>query len=136
MKALNTTISVILFSFGLALVISSCNTEDPEPDVVSFANDIQPIFSTSCAYGGCHDAFEEAGQLNLSAGSSYAEIVGVSSFLYPNELRVEVGNATTSVLTKMLRGMANPAMPLFTTALPEEDIAKVEEWVNDGALNN
>jgi len=133
---MKSTLYILALSLGMGLSFNACNTDDPDPEPVSFANDIQPILTTNCAFGGCHDAFEEAGQLNLTSSASYAELVNVASFLFTGETRVVPGDHSTSVLTQTLRGTRTPAMPLFSPALTEEEIAKIEEWVNDGALDN
>ncbi|MFK7843775.1 MAG: cytochrome c [Rhodothermales bacterium] len=102
--------------------------------------DIQAnIFDTSCALSGCHgNASPQLGQ-DLSAGQSFSNIVNVPSVEQPSLLRVKPGDPEDSYLFRKIRGDANIAgaqMPLGRSPLSAEQIALVESWILDGALDN
>jgi hypothetical protein len=61
---------------------SAGNSSSPSDDVsgttlVSFENDVQPIFSANCAKTGCHGSNNPMQGQDLSDGNAYANIVGV-----------------------------------------------------------
>jgi len=134
----------LAFFFGIVVLIGCKKDKGPiqispyVETVVSYKNDIQPIFDASCNGMGCHDQFEEAGQLNLANGLSYADLVNVTSFAFNPELLVKPHDPANSVLLQKLNGNAtyNPQMPLFAPSLPDSVVKKVETWINQGALNN
>lgn len=129
----------VLAILVLSVSFSACEKEpepEPEPELVSFQAEVQPILTTYCAYGGCHDQFEEAGQLNLTDSASYAEMVNTASFLFSGEMRIEPNDTVNSILIKMIKGEETPTMPLFAAALSAEDIQTITTWVSEGATNN
>lgn len=119
------------------------NQSEPEPAVavttlVSLRNDIEiPIFATRCVTG-CHGgATPEAGQ-NLGIGISYNSIVGVPATTYPSQDRIEPFSPETSHL--YLRITTPPdgltKMPATTDIVTADEIATIETWILQGALNN
>jgi len=131
---------LILLFLMLAMTLSGCSDHgDPvgvvDPpggnDPVSFAADIQPIFDTNCI--GCHGAGGNAG-LDLRSGLSYSNLVGVAATASSGN-RVEAGDANLSVLFQRLSGLMIDPMPP-SGVLPIETRDLVEEWINDGAMDN
>jgi mono/diheme cytochrome c family protein len=105
---------------------------DP-PTAVSFADDIQPIFDASCA--GCHGVGGAAG-LNLTAGASYAQLVGVEAA--ESDLnRVEPGEPNQSWLYLKITGNQDvgDSMPP-SGLLPSASRDLVRDWIADGAPDN
>jgi mono/diheme cytochrome c family protein len=109
-----------------ALALGGCsdNGTDPVPDggggdgtTVSFATDVQPIFNANCV--GCHGA---NGGLDLSAGNSYGNLVGVISPNY-GTARVVAGD-----------GLGNVMPP--SGSLPNDTLDVVERWIDEGAEDN
>jgi hypothetical protein len=90
----------------------SCDTEQ-----VTYALTIKPILNGSCT--GCHGSTNPAGGLDLSSHSGVMTSANDGSLL---------GSI------KHLNGFQ--PMPRFAPKLQDCDIAKIEKWVNDGALNN
>src|SRR5689334_18643017 len=76
----------------------------PATPTVSFANNIQPIFNRSCALTGCHAPGSLGGNLDLSAGNSYRQIVNHASFQQPRKKRVMPGDPDASYLVQKLEG--------------------------------
>jgi hypothetical protein len=113
--------------------------------VLSFAKDIQPIFSRSCALAGCHSGpVDEAAEgMTLDPGVSYENIVGAEAIEVRQGVvhRIEPGQPDRSYLVAKLRGTyeqlggEGSPMPL-EGSLPAADLDKIVKWVESGAPNN
>jgi hypothetical protein len=105
--------------------------EDP-----SFAGDIQPIFSRSCALSSCHAAPGQLG-LVLSTGQSYAGLVDVAAAQEPTMKRVAPFAPEESYLITKLEGRQAegqrmpPALPLSSS-----EIQLMRNWITKGAKDN
>lgn len=115
----------------LLLSLSSCYYDEevvipevePDPDVVvSFANEIQPIFTRECAF--CHPV---AAPPDLTEGNSYEDIINVD--IVPFDLDASVLYQT------LITTDPNELMPPGG-ALSNEDINLVKSWIEQGALDN
>lgn len=119
---------VLLFMVAcLSLTITSCYYDKriqdeiiEVPEVVSYANDIQPIWNSECV--SCH-----AGNIqpDLTSANSYNDVM--SNW-------VKSGDAAASTLYKTLIGEAVLMPP--SGKLSQTKINLVAKWINDGALNN
>ncbi len=106
---------------------------------VSFANDVQPIFTANCALAGCHNAATAQQGLVLEAGSAFSNIVNVPSSEQPSVFRVSPGDADASYLVRKIRGtsgITGGRMPLNRTPLSAAQIDTIATWVNEGAADN
>ncbi len=114
-------------------------------ELVSFGEDIQPIFNQRCT--SCHNATKPRGQLDLAAPSSYSQLVNVVTSTncdaaVPGVARVKPGDKEGSMLwrktkpdpQRCLNPMPNGAPGLGIIAPDELD--KLERWIQQGALNN
>jgi|SRR5258707_358305 len=114
-------------------------------ELVSFGQDIQPIFNRRCT--SCHNGTQPRGQLDLSAPSSYSQLVNVVTStncdaVVPGVARVKPGDKEGSMLWRKtkpdpgrcLNPMPNGAAGLGIIASDEFD--KLERWIQQGALNN
>jgi hypothetical protein len=134
---------VILVGFGLLYILTGCcypvDPDDAQPgiEVPSFRQDIQPIFSASCALSGCHNAGAAAG-LDLRTDQSYAQLVGIASSQDATRKRVDAGDAQNSYLVIKLEGRQSVGsrMPFGRTALSEADIRTIRNWISRGADDN
>jgi hypothetical protein len=90
---------------------------------VSFANDIQPLFNANCV--ACHPSLSDP---DLTEGNSYNFIRVIDPAL------VVPGDANGSELYQRLTGVGNIMPP--SGSLSNADIKLVEDWINQGALNN
>ena len=91
---------------------------------VSYASDILPIFSNSCAVSGCHTA--GGIKPDLSAVNAYASLTVGNYF-----------NTTTpesSLLYQWMAGKKGTPMP--TTGINKDYNALVIAWIKQGAQNN
>lgn len=111
----------------------------------SFANDVQPILTASCAISGCHSGSSPTGRLNLSAGVAYANLVNVPSGGAPTVKRVQPGNAWQSYLYHKVSGtadlsdnqtVAGAQMPLVGNKLSSAQMSAILNWIEEGARNN
>lgn len=115
---------ILLIAFSPFLFYSCYYDNPPElppPKNVSFQNDIQPIFDQSCI--SCHN-----GSLvpDLTASNSY-------NSLFSNNLVIP-RDADGSELYKRFIGVG-PLMPPGSS-LPQSKIDLIEQWINQGALDN
>jgi hypothetical protein len=113
---------------------------------VSFASDVQPIFSASCASTGCHDGVGGPGRpggpsggrssLDLTLGSSYESLLGGTTSCGPI---VAPGDPGGSVLVGKLTGAAlctGSQMPKGDAPLAPALIDAIAVWICQGAENN
>ncbi len=114
-------------------LLTAPGTEDPI-EQISYADQIQPIFNTSCGGSGCHTSGGAASGVNLA---SYAQAVASTGNLY-NERVIQAGNADGSPLVDKLE--PNPThgsrMPLGRSALSNTQIQTIRTWIDEGARDN
>ena len=95
-----------------------------------------PICST------CHTGVGTVlpGVQDLTAGQTYASIVGTASLQQATLLRIKPGDPDNSYLVRKVQGTAgapNPSqMPFGLPPLPQAQIDALRAWVTAGALNN
>ena len=112
--------------------------------VVSFANDVQPILSGSCAFSNCHgtNANPSAKPMVLTSGQAYSNIVGVSSAELPSMQRIQAGQPNSSYLIHKIQGThltvggSGSRMPLGVAPLSQARIDLIRSWVANGAPQN
>lgn len=107
---------------------------EPSPDA-TFTRVEDEVFSVSCALSGCHAGAAPAGGMNLSAGASYGNIVGVASTERGDLHRIEPGDPSRSYLVKKIRGdtdIVGSPMPLVGSITPAQR-QLVIDWVRRGA---
>lgn len=134
---------LLTLAVGLAAIFySACGSStSPAPpgqvkDNPSFAGDIQPIFTASCASSGCHGSGGQAG-LVLTSGQSYAQLVNVDSTQDPTKKRVLTGDAANSYLVIKIENRQTvgtrmpPSGPLSSTS-----VQNIRNWITRGANNN
>jgi len=111
----------------------------PDVPTISYANNIQPIYDTSCALAGCHLGAAPAFGLDLAAGASYAATVNVESLQRPKLFLVEPGNADQSYLVRKIEGgpdIAGEQMPADMPPLPGDEMDAIRQWITECAPNN
>jgi cytochrome c553 len=129
---------ILLLTASLIIVTVACKHEPPEsatviiqPPVVScdtkevcFESSILPIFKTSCAKAGCHDAGSREGGYVLD---SYVNIV---------KKGLSTGNAGNSKIYTVLSKSGSEQMPPPPAApLPQAQKDSIAKWINGGAKN-
>lgn len=105
---------------------------------ISFAADVQPIFTANCTTG-CHGGRVPSSGLDLSAGSAYEALVGVPSMCPDGRLLVAPGDAEASLLYQKVAdvgGCGGSRMPLGRSPLSSEEIATIRGWICGGARDD
>jgi hypothetical protein len=116
--------------------------EGADPFAVSFAADIQPIYTQRCATVGCHDAATQVLGLNLAAGAAYTHIVRVPSQEDPSQNRIEPNAPDRSYLFRKLTGapgISGSRMPLSNPTFFDQNpvlLGQMRQWIREGATNN
>ena len=98
-------------------------------ELISFASDVFPIFQGNCAGSGCHIG----GNSNGLSLSSYATLMAGTSFNGPVVIPEDAEN---SHLIKRLEGRVSPQMPFGRPPLADSLIARIRDWIDQGALDN
>jgi hypothetical protein len=110
------------------------------PVAVSFAMDVQPILTASCAKIGCHTGVLPDAGLDLTAGAAYAEIVGkdatqcLDSRLIVDPGKPEVSYIVDKVSGHGICGGKKKMPPLGSLSL--EKIQIISDWICAGALDD
>ncbi|MBC8068760.1 MAG: hypothetical protein IAG13_10545 [Deltaproteobacteria bacterium] len=127
---------------------SESGSSDTAPADVDYETDIQPIWNENCLTG-CHETGGIYAALPLGAGVSYNALLTQKPVYSSDANFVVVDDAADSLLVAALRGTDTilRQMPLELsenamgmpegiagTPLPEADIAKVEAWIDAGAV--
>lgn len=106
---------------------------------VSFAKDVQSIFSASCTGTGCHSGASPRGGLSLEAGKAHGELVDVRSSACADRVLVTPGDVSKSYLDNKLTGVGmcfGTRMPRAGVALPAAQLATIRSWICNGAKND
>lgn len=122
-----------LLSISITAYVSSCTHEtiNPsngqcDPDSVYFENDILPLIVSNCATSGCHDAASAEDGVVLD---NYENIMSTGE--------VKSGRPSRSELYEVLTKSGDDRMPPPpASALSSEQIKLIENWIDQGALNN
>jgi hypothetical protein len=115
--------------------------DPPPPPEARFSLDVEPTLNETCAVTGCHDSGTASESLVLEEGSSYGNLVDVSSRQVPSLKRVEPGRSDLSYLVQKLEGTqadvggTGERMPRGGEPDPEF-IDKVKRWILGGAEND
>jgi len=101
---------------------------------VSFSQDIQPLFTKSCAVPDCHTGPKPRKGLVLDQGMAYQNLVNVPSKESPRQKRVTPGDLSKSYLYDKITGNQNDGdgMPP-KKRLPKESIELIRAWILAGA---
>lgn len=112
---------------SFSILLSSCyydkepfDGNEPLPELVSYSQDIQPIWDAECT--SCH------------AGNIAPDLLNVNSYDELMEKYVVAGNPEESIVYKTLIGTAVLMPP--AGKMSQSKINKVQKWILDGALNN
>lgn len=112
----------LLLLFQTACYFDEMEEALPPEGVVSYAVDIQPIFTTNCTT--CHPG--QVVNFDLTDGNSYDAITN-GVYILPND-------PDGSLLYQRLQG--NPTIMPPGGSLQAAEILLVKTWIEQGALNN
>ena len=131
-----------LLTAGLSLCGAGCGSGSgggvvQSPSDVTLLDVQAQVFSPRCAVSGCHVGPGAPFGLDLSAGASAGNTIGVSSGEVPQWLRVEPYNAADSYLYMKLiddpRILGDP-MPASGGPLSAADLDLIATWIDQGAM--
>jgi len=99
----------------------------------TYDSEIQPIWNNNCT--SCHGT---SGNLDLSQGNSYTNLVNVASSGYSGFQRVKPGDPMNSVLHQKIVGNTSfgDRMPQGGSALAQADEEKIKNWIQNGAVKD
>lgn len=105
--------------------------------LIGFADNIQPIFTTNCAISNCHVAGSALGApMSLAAGVSVGNLVGQPASGSAGT-RVIAGDSANSVLVARIGGATTGRMPPApATLLPANQQNLIKVWIDMGAKDN
>jgi len=109
----------------------------PAPGPVTLSDVQTLVFSPRCATSGCHIGPGAQMGMDLSAGASASNILGVPSAENALLLLVEPFDAANSYLYRKVSGIGaieGDPMPADGTVLSGSQIALIEDWINQGAV--
>jgi hypothetical protein len=121
---------------GAACVDGACRCADT---IVSFAADVQPIFSAACNASGCHTGARPKEGLSLEVGEAYASLVGAPASQCSERLLVKPGDPAGSYLVQKLMGTqlcSGSQMPKAGQGLPDAEFETISNWICQGAPEN
>jgi hypothetical protein len=107
---------------------------------VSFASQVQPIFTASCSANGCHSGgAKPAAGLSLVAGAAYGALVNVAASSCTGKVRVSPSSVPNSYLMNKLTnaGICNGTqMPKTGQSLSAAELNAISGWICAGAPKN
>lgn len=112
-----------------------CNPGQP-----GLAANVQPIFTETCTFVGCHSGATPQLGLDLEAGQAAASLAQ-KAFRSPNLLRVKPGSVKKSFLTKGILGLGARQMPdgcpnvlpPVERCLTDTEVYVILAWIQAGA---
>ena len=134
--ALLSVLGVLACRKGMFLLPPRDRPKPTSPPVSGPFAPVSEVFGSSCAIAHCHDQEAWAGQLVLSSGQSYGNLVNVKSSQKPGEKLVSPGEPQHSYLLAKIRGekgIKGSRMPIGRPSLSLEQEKVIEEWIAVGA---
>ena len=109
----------------------------PDQTRATFAGNVQPIFTQTCATNlACHVA-GGAGPVNLTAGQAYAQIFEITATQDPSKFYVTPFDPLQSYLFNKIEGTGvGSQMPLGAPPLSAEQQEAIRNWILEGAAQN
>ncbi|HLG21062.1 MAG TPA: c-type cytochrome domain-containing protein [Bdellovibrionota bacterium] len=127
-------------AIGLCACGSDSSTTPPQPTLSSIQTE---VFNNSCTFSACHNDDSAQGNLRLTSGNSFSQLVNVSAFnsaaAAAGKLRVVPGDPDNSFLIQKLEGPSadeGTRMPQTSGFLPQATIDVIRHWITNGAQDN
>ena len=123
--------SLLLATAAVGFLTALANAQAPAPPAatpapasVTFAKDIEPIFSKSC--WNCHSKDAQLADLDLSTRDAAIRGGEHGAAIVP-------GKAEQSRLYRMVAGLESITMPMDGSSLAPAEIAAIKAWIDQGA---
>jgi hypothetical protein len=135
---MNNSLKLVILLLTSAIGLSSCKDQIADPNAnpvvfpasnVSFAQHVQPLFQSRCAFAGCHAGSNPAGGLDLSSPA-------YNSLMSHQPRLVVTGESTNSLLIERLDGRIPPQMPFNAQPINANQLAGMKKWIDEAAQNN
>ncbi|MBI5208169.1 MAG: hypothetical protein HY934_10350 [Candidatus Firestonebacteria bacterium] len=96
------------------------------------------FFRKKCALYTCHSSvyYQKSGNLNLSYGEAYNNLVNIHSKLYPDRYRIKPGYPEKSLLINRLEGTLICGVSLERAKVYKEEIEIIRQWIRNGAIKD
>lgn len=116
-----------LIAGAIAVPVFAEEAKPQEEPKITYVDHVLPIFRARCT--SCHNSSDQRGGLALD---SYTQMMqgGSSGDV------IEPGDAGNSYLFSLVTHASEPKMPLNGDKLPAAQLAIIEKWINQGALEN
>lgn len=108
--------------------VTRAEEQKPAADKITYEQHILPIFREKC--GTCHNGNDKNGDLALD--NYQAAIQGGAS----GEVIKTDGDADNSKLYQVVAHLSQPFMPPEQPKLPDEQLALIKKWIEQGALKD
>ncbi len=123
-----------LITLPFIACVNNVEAQEEITESISYSTSIQTVFNQSCGGSACHTNGGKANGISLASYNAAISSMGTS---YSGKTIIP-GNAGSSPLIEKIR--PNPTkgsqMPLTGSKLDAKQVAIIEAWINQGALNN
>lgn len=113
---------------------------DPIDPTATFTRVQNEVFTPTCGVIGCHDPLGQSssGQMILTPGQAYAQIVNHPSTEMPSLSRIKPNDFANSYLYRKITGagITGERMPLGSPPLTDAQIQLIRNWIRRGAPND
>ena len=118
---------VVPVGFDPSPIDSTVTSSSCDPDSVYFVNEVLPIFASSCAMSGCHDAITAEDGIILT---DYFNILSTGD--------INAGNPNNSEVYQVLNETGGDMMPPASSGitLSQDQKDAIYTWILQGAQNN
>jgi hypothetical protein len=120
-----------LFSIIAVAFLYGCS-EEPKAPAVSFKTDVKPVIDSNCTE--CHN---DGGAGTLASGFKTTDYHALMKGTKFGPVIVP-GQPLSSSFYRLIAGKVDPSiqMPHGKEAIPDAQIAMIENWIEQGATNN
>jgi hypothetical protein len=129
----------------LVTAAPACSDEEPAKDEATFEAVVKNVLEPRCTFASCHANPTVAAALDLTAEQACNTLLDTPSCLFPDRMRIVPGRPDESFFFHKLTGQglnetptgscaqSNLIMPFGGTALPDDELALVHDWIAAGA---
>lgn len=116
----------------LGAFLMGCEQAPPPEPQISFSNEIKPLIDANCTE--CHTSGGDGAQASGFITTDYDSVMKGTKY----GPVIVAGNAVSSSFYRLVAGLVDPSiqMPHGKEAISQDNIAKIEKWIDQGAKNN
>lgn len=138
---------LLVLSWTAACAGDGTGVVDGNGGTPTLSDDVQPIFTNTCALSGCHTGGSPPLELNLSSGQTFTNTVNVlagETVSTTMLMRILPEQPDSSYLVHKIQGThleedvggSGSRMPLTGCCLSSSQIMTIRDWIAAGAANN